>query len=81
MKYEFTPKGVCTQRITFYVDDDGVIGDVTFIGGCAGNTTGVSRLVKGRNVQDVIDLLADVECGFRGTSCPAQFALALKKAL
>ena len=52
-----------------------------FTGGCNGNTQGVSKLVEGMKVQDVIDRLEGINCNGRGTSCPAQLAEALKSAL
>ncbi len=79
----YTPSGVCARRIDIVVEDD-IVKKVIFVGGCAGNTQGVSRLAEGRNVNDLIQLLSDVKCpGSRGkdTSCPAQFAKALKEAL
>lgn len=61
--------------------DGDVIRDVTFIGGCNGNTQGISKLVKGMKAQDVIELLEGTDCGGRGTSCPDQLSKALKAAL
>ncbi len=79
----YTPSGVCARRIDITIDGD-IVKKVTFVGGCAGNTQGVSRLAEGRKVEDLIALLSDVKCpGSRGrdTSCPAQFAKALRDAL
>jgi len=69
--------GTCSREIQFLIDD-GVIVDCIIIGGCRGNTQGVSRLVKGRKVDEVISLLEGIECQ-NGTSCPDQVAKALKK--
>ena len=52
---------------------------VQIIGGCPGNTLGVSKLCLGRSVDEVISLLEGVRCGMRSTSCPDQLAKALKK--
>ncbi|MCL2755096.1 MAG: TIGR03905 family TSCPD domain-containing protein [Oscillospiraceae bacterium] len=57
------------------------ISDVVFTGGCAGNAKGIAALVEGLSVDEVISTLEDVPCGNRGTSCPAQLALALREAL
>ena len=67
--------------INIELDDDGVIESVQFIGGCNGNTSGISQLVKGMQAEEVIERLKDVDCKGRGTSCPAQLALALQEAL
>ena len=70
------PSDVCSVRIDVAVKD-GVIVDVTFTGGCPGNTTGVCRLVKGMKVTDAISKLEGIDCGGKGTSCPDQLAHAL----
>lgn len=72
----YTPKGVCSRKIDIEVDGD-VVKDVKFTGGCNGNTQGISALVKGMKVDDVIAKLSNIDCGGRGTSCPAQLAKAL----
>lgn len=77
MRYEFEPSGTCSRHITFEVDDNGVIGDDSFTGGCHGNLQGVAALVKGRKAEDVIGVLKGIRCGSKMTSCPDQFARAL----
>lgn len=76
MKYKTS--GVCSSEINFEIDGD-TIKSVAFVGGCSGNTQGVARLVEGMKVQDAIDRLSGIKCGFRPTSCPDQLANALKK--
>ena len=80
MKYSYRPKGVCSMEIQLDVEND-VINDVKFIGGCNGNTQGISALCKGRKVDEVVNLLSGINCGGRGTSCPDQLAKALRKAV
>jgi len=58
--------------------DNDVIKSVKIVNGCPGNTVGVSKLVEGRKIEDVIKLLKGIPCGFRGTSCPDQLAKALE---
>ena len=67
--------------INFELDDEQRVHNVEFIGGCPGNTIGVSRLVEGKKAQEVIDMLQGVRCGYKSTSCPDQLATALAKAL
>jgi uncharacterized protein (TIGR03905 family) len=74
----YKTKGVCAQSIEFEVED-GILTDIKFNGGCQGNTQGVARLAKGRPVDELINILSGVQCGFRGTSCPDQLATALKE--
>ena len=73
----YKTKGTCSQAIEIEVDGD-VIRSVTFMGGCNGNTKGISQLVKGMKVADVISRLEGVTCGPKSTSCPDQLAQALK---
>ena len=54
-----------------------IITDIHFVGGCQGNTTGVAALAKGLPIDEVIDKLSGIQCGFRGTSCPDQLSKAL----
>ncbi|MCI5943118.1 MAG: TIGR03905 family TSCPD domain-containing protein [Eubacterium sp.] len=74
--YQYRTKGTCAREIQFDVTDNKVH-DIRFIGGCMGNTQGVSLLAEGRDIDELIGLLQGVDCGGRGTSCPDQLALAL----
>ena len=76
---EYTPKGVCSQKITFEIEDNKVK-SVRFYGGCSGNTQGVARLVEGMDVDDAISRMEGIKWGFKSTSCPDQLAQALKEA-
>ena len=78
MKLEYRPRGVCSQRIEIDVED-GCVQDVKFTGGCSGNLKGISRLVKGMPVEEVISRVEGIRCGFKPTSCPDQLAQALKQ--
>lgn len=75
--YEYKTHGTCAVKITYDIKDDKVY-NVKFIGGCRGNTQGVSRLVEGMNIDEVIAKLKGIECRF-GTSCPNELALALEE--
>jgi len=79
MQYEYKTKGTCSQRILFTIED-GILRDVQFIGGCNGNLQGISKLVEGMTVEDVIARIDGIRCGFKPTSCPDQLATALKEA-
>lgn len=74
---DYRPTGVCSQLIRVEIDGD-TIKNVEFIGGCNGNTKGISSLVKGMNVQDAISRMEGITCGYKTTSCPDQLAKALK---
>lgn len=81
MTYKYKTRGTCSSAIEIETDENNVITDVHFVGGCNGNTKGVSALVKGMNARDVIDRLEGIQCGFKGTSCPDQLAKALRQML
>ena len=59
--------------------EDGVITSCSFVGGCAGNTQGVAALVTGMKVEDAIQKIKGIKCGFKTTSCPDQLAVALEE--
>ncbi len=78
MEYIYTPKGVCSMQMIFDIENN-IIKSLKIIGGCPGNTIGVSRLVVGKTVDEVIEMLKGIPCGARGTSCPDQVAIALEE--
>ncbi len=78
--YSYATSGVCSRQITFDVVD-GKVNDVNFVGGCAGNLKGISKLIEGKEASDIIQVLEGTTCGRKSTSCPDQLAQALKIAL
>ena len=72
--------GVCSSAIDLEIID-GVISKAQIIGGCPGNTVGLSRMVIGRKPEEVIALLKGIRCGLKPTSCPDQMAKALEAML
>lgn len=76
MKFTYTTKGVCSRSIDIEIEDN-IIKSVSYTGGCNGNLKGISSLVVGMKVDDVIERLQGIKCGFKNTSCPAQLAQAL----
>lgn len=78
MEYRFRPQGVCSSEMVINIEGD-IINSVRIVGGCPGNTVGVSKLVEGKRVGEVIKLLKGIPCGVRKTSCPDQLAKALEE--
>ena len=73
MEKIYIPSGVCSRQITIDVNEnDQTINSVSFVGGCNGNLKGISSLVKGRKIDEVINDLKGIDCNFKGTSCPDQ---------
>lgn len=81
MEYKYKTTGTCSREISFSIDENGTVSDVSFVGGCNGNLQGLSKLVEGQNYKDVIGKLEGIKCGFKATSCPDQLATALKEAM
>ena len=80
MQYTYIPKGTCSKQMIIDINEkDNTINSVKIIGGCPGNTVGVSKLVEGRKIQDVIKMLKGIPCGLKGTSCPDQLSKALEE--
>lgn len=80
MEFTYKTNGVCSRSIQIDVDEtDNTVKSVSYVGGCNGNLQGIGQLVKGMKVDDVIDKLQSIKCGYKNTSCPAQLAEALKE--
>ncbi|MBO5418168.1 MAG: TIGR03905 family TSCPD domain-containing protein [Clostridia bacterium] len=77
MIYEYKTRGVCSRKIEIDTEN-GIINSVRFFGGCNGNLQGISKLVEGQKIEDVIKRLEGIDCNMKGTSCPDQLAMALK---
>lgn len=80
MQLEYITKGTCSRKITIEVNN-GIVENVSFLGGCHGNTQGISALTKGMKVADVIARCKGIKCGNKATSCPDQLALALESTI
>ena len=78
MEYRYEPEGVCSYEMIFEIDGD-VVKRLKIIGGCPGNTVGVSKLIENKKIDDIIKMLKGIDCGSRGTSCPDQIARALEE--
>ena len=77
--YTYKTKGVCSHSMTVKLED-GIIRDVRIEGGCNGNLQGISRLVEGMDIDEVIARTRGIRCGMKPTSCPDQLARALEQA-
>ena len=77
MEFNFRPRGVCSQMMDIEIEDNKLV-KLKVMGGCSGNLQGISKLVVGMDVDEVISRLEGIRCGFKSTSCPDQLAQALK---
>ena len=79
MQYIYQTKGTCSRQIILEIEDNKIV-SVEYIGGCNGNLKGISQLVKGMDIDEVIARVEGTTCGMKPTSCPDQLACALKEA-
>lgn len=78
MKFTYRPKGVCSQQMDIDIEN-GKLVSLKVLGGCSGNLQGISKLVEGMDIDEVITRLDGIHCGFKKTSCPDQLAQALRQ--
>ncbi len=76
----YKTEGVCASTISYEIEGD-IIQSVSFEGGCPGNLLGISKIVVGMKVEDVINTFKGVHCGTKKTSCPDQLAKALSSTI
>lgn len=74
--FVYYTSGTCSRQIIFDVDNENKIHGVKFIGGCSGNLQGVGKLVEGRNIDELENLLCGIKCK-NNTSCPDQLSKAI----
>jgi len=79
-QFVYKTRGVCSSAIEIAVED-GIVKSVKYHGGCSGNTQGVAALVAGMKIEDAIERLSGIRCGFKNTSCPDQLSQALREYL
>lgn len=77
--YSYRTHGTCAQQIDVELEGD-IIQSVRFYGGCNGNQQGISAIVRGKTVDEVVAVFSGIRCGMRATSCPDQLAQALRAA-
>lgn len=78
-RISYTPVGGVCSKMMMIDSEDNIIKNVQIVGGCQGNTQGLSSLLVGMGVEEAIRRLEGIDCRERGTSCPDQLAQALKK--
>lgn len=78
MEISFRPKGVCSQLMEIETEGSKIV-SVKVMGGCSGNLQGISRLLKGMDIDEAIERLEGIRCGYKPTSCPDQLAKALRQ--
>ncbi|WP_373599100.1 TIGR03905 family TSCPD domain-containing protein [Paraclostridium bifermentans] len=79
MKIKYKTSGCCCREINLEIDEDNIIKDVEFIGGCAGNLIGIRSLVIGKKADEVAKMLKGIPCGTKSTSCPDQLSRAIRE--
>lgn len=81
MHYQYKTCGTCSRMIDFDIDENGLVHNLSFLGGCHGNLQGIARLAEGKPAAELARILRGTDCKRKGTSCPDQLARALDEAL
>ena len=81
MHRTYKTQGVCAQKIDFDLEEGNIIKNVSFLGGCNGNLKAISKLVEGKNAEEIVTILKGNTCGMKSTSCADQLAIALLEAI
>ena len=76
----YTTKNTCSKQIDIDVNDDNIIENVKFTGGCNGNLKAISSLVDGMTVEEIEKRVKGITCGWKSTSCSDQLSKAVRKA-
>lgn len=77
----YKTSGTCSRQIDFDLDDEKLIHNLAFQGGCSGNLQAISKLLEGKNALDAANILKGNTCGPRPTSCADQLSKAILEAL
>ncbi|MCQ2611611.1 MAG: TIGR03905 family TSCPD domain-containing protein [Treponema sp.] len=80
MSHEYKTKDTCSTQISFDKDENGVVTNIVFTGGCNGNLKALSKILDGWQADKIVEMLQGITCGRRPTSCSDQLAKALLKA-
>jgi uncharacterized protein (TIGR03905 family) len=78
---EYKTTGTCAKVIVLDLDDNNIIHNCQFIGGCNGNLKAISKLVEGKSASEISEILKGNTCGPRPTSCADQLSIALFNAI
>lgn len=81
MKIERKNSGTCSRSVCFDINEEHIVTNVSFLGGCNGNLKGIASLCEGQKAEDIINRCKGIRCGFKSTSCPDQLAIALEEAI
>ena len=77
MHYDYKTAGTCAKKISFDMDENGIVTNIVFLGGCPGNLQAIPKILEGWKADDIIDRLLGNDCAGRGTSCADQLAKGL----
>ncbi len=73
---QYKTQGTCCALMNVVLDEN-IINDVEFLGGCPGNLAGIRQLLKGMDIDTVIEKFSGITCGTKPTSCPDQLSKCL----
>jgi uncharacterized protein (TIGR03905 family) len=79
MTFKYKTQGVCPREINFTLEGE-TIKDLSFVGGCDGNLKALSKMIDGKEMDEIIPLFKGHTCGARDNSCMNQLVVALEAA-
>ena len=80
MRFSYRTQGTCSQQIDFDMDENKVVSNIEFFGGCNGNLKAISVAMEGKTADEIYDLFHGITCGYKPTSCSDQLATAVMEA-
>lgn len=81
MHYDYPTTGTCCRIISFDMNQNQVLTNVSFMGGCNGNLKMIAKFVEGMKATEVVARCSGNLCGNKGTSCADQLANAAQYAM
>jgi methylated-DNA-[protein]-cysteine S-methyltransferase len=81
MLFTFKTTHICPKTVSFEITNDGILKNVSFVGGCPGNLIAIGRLTEGKNANEVADILEGVPCGKKLSSCSDTLAKNIRRSL
>lgn len=80
MNHVYKTQNTCSTQISFDKDENGIVTNIAFTGGCNGNLKAIAKILDGWKAEDIVAKLQGNTCGRRPTSCADQLAQALMQA-
>lgn len=77
---KYRTSDVCCSMISYDIEDD-TVNNIIFHGGCPGGLSALAKALNGRKIEEVINLMKNIKCGNRDSSCPVELVKSLRHEL